>query len=187
LLTRSSFEDYDVHSFEFNNGRIDQMGKKYEPTADWQARASAFRADLVKKGMTVSDFARRNDLSYTSCVHALNGNTACTRGEGHRAAVLMGLKDSTSAGVSNSTDSHGQTKKLLSRLRETIGDEPVCAFARRSGVSEADLWSYLNDGHTPSLEKASAIARAGGVRLEWLATGDGRKALTEDTSTGGLK
>ncbi len=69
------------------------MSKKHEISADWQARAEAFRAEIAKSGSSISDWARRNNVSYTACVHALRGTSPCKRGEGHRAAVLMGLKD----------------------------------------------------------------------------------------------
>lgn len=60
---------------------------------------------------------------------------------------------------------------LVQRMKEVIGDESVSSFSRRCGVSEAVLRSYLNDGRTPSIDKAAAIAQAGGVTVDWLATG----------------
>jgi len=69
------------------------MSKKNDVPPEWQARAEAFRARLAESGSSISDWARRNNVSYTACVHALRGTSPCKRGEGHRAAVLMGLKD----------------------------------------------------------------------------------------------
>lgn len=60
---------------------------------------------------------------------------------------------------------------LVHRMKEVIGDESVSSFSRRCGVSEAVLRSYLNDGRAPSIDKAVAIAQAGGVTVDWLATG----------------
>jgi transcriptional regulator with XRE-family HTH domain len=58
------------------------------------------------------------------------------------------------------------------RLRELIGREPLSAFARKVGLSEALLRKYLA-GSEPSLSRANQIARAANCSLEWLATGSG--------------
>lgn len=60
---------------------------------------------------------------------------------------------------------------LQARLALVIG-ENVAAFSRKSGVGESLLRQYLA-GSVPGLNKAVAIARAGGVCLDWLATGQG--------------
>jgi len=60
---------------------------------------------------------------------------------------------------------------LPERLRLLIGSEPVAAFARRCGLSESVLRTYLKDGRMPRLDKAAAIAAAAGVSLGWLAGG----------------
>lgn len=73
----------------------------------------------------------------------------------------------------------GESGALVSRLKQVIGDESVSAFSRRCGVSEAGLRSYVNDGRMPSIDKALAIAQAGGVTLDWLATGRGPKTQAE--------
>jgi transcriptional regulator with XRE-family HTH domain len=67
--------------------------------------------------------------------------------------------------------SHEQ-KQLIERISELIGDEPRAAFARRCGLSESLVRSYLA-GTIPSVIKAAQIALAGNVSLEWLATGQG--------------
>ncbi|MEF8727175.1 MAG: helix-turn-helix domain-containing protein [Accumulibacter sp.] len=60
---------------------------------------------------------------------------------------------------------------LPERLRLLIGSEPVAAFARRCGLSESVLRTYLKDGRMPPIDKAAAIAAAAGVSLGWLAGG----------------
>ncbi|MCM8610667.1 hypothetical protein [Accumulibacter sp.] len=60
---------------------------------------------------------------------------------------------------------------LPTRLRLLIGSEPVAAFARRCGLSESVLRTYLKHGRMPPLDKAAAIAAAAGVGLGWLAGG----------------
>ena len=61
--------------------------------------------------------------------------------------------------------------RLPARLRLLIGSEPVAAFARRCGLSESVLRTYLKDGRMPPLDKAAAIAAAAGVSVDWLAGG----------------
>lgn len=58
------------------------------------------------------------------------------------------------------------------RLRLAIGEESENAFATRSGVSRPLLRQYLT-GSEPGMTKLVAIARAAGVSVEWLATGEG--------------
>lgn len=51
-----------------------------------------FRARLVEHGDTVQDFCQAKGLSYHVVMALLHQRSAGSRGEGHRAAVLMGLK-----------------------------------------------------------------------------------------------
>lgn len=71
----------------------------------------------------------------------------------------MGKGEDTSAG-------------FPARLKQAIGGSSVSAFARECGLGESLLRSYLG-GSAPGLDKAAAIARAAGVDLWWLATGEG--------------
>lgn len=75
------------------------------------------------------------------------------------------------SGISSRPILSNESGVLVQRMKEMIGDESVSSFSRKCGVSEAVLRSYLNDGRTPSIDKATAIAEAGGVTLDWLATG----------------
>lgn len=68
---------------------------------------------------------------------------------------------------------------FISRLREIIADESVSSFARRCGIKEAVIRSYINDGRTPPISNAAALAEAGGVTVDWLATGRGFKTRAE--------
>lgn len=58
------------------------------------------------------------------------------------------------------------------RLKLVLKDEPVLSFAKRSGVGEGSLRQYLK-GAEPGLDKVIAIAKAAGVSVAWLATGNG--------------
>lgn len=60
---------------------------------------------------------------------------------------------------------------LGARMKALIGQESVSSFARRCGLGESVLRSYLADHRMPALDKALAIAIAAGVTLDWLATG----------------
>lgn len=53
---------------------------------------AAFRARLAECGETVHDFCQVHGLSYHVVMALLHQRSAGSRGEGHRAAVLMGLK-----------------------------------------------------------------------------------------------
>ena len=66
------------------------------------------------------------------------------------------------------------TLGLQDRLRECIGEDSVSSFARRCGLPEATIRSYL-DGKKPVFDKLVKIAKAAGVSLDWLATGRGPK------------
>lgn len=54
--------------------------------------AGQARAELERKGISVMEWARANDLSYFVVSQVLNGRVKGTRGESHRAAVLLGMK-----------------------------------------------------------------------------------------------
>lgn len=57
-----------------------------------QARKEA-RARLEKSGMSIKDYAVLNNLNLSTVYAVLNGQKKCLRGEAHRAAVLLGIKD----------------------------------------------------------------------------------------------
>jgi transcriptional regulator with XRE-family HTH domain len=59
---------------------------------------------------------------------------------------------------------------LSDRIKEVVGDASQAAFARKCGVSESVFRKYLA-GAMPSADRLVAIADAGGVTVEWLATG----------------
>ena len=68
---------------------------------------------------------------------------------------------------------------LAARLNVLIRPGSVASFAKRCGLAESVLRAYISDGRTPSLDKALAIATAGGVTLDWLATGRGRRVTAQ--------
>jgi gp16 family phage-associated protein len=62
------------------------------PYPPHQARTDA-RRRLYRLGLSVKDWAERNDLSPSLVYAVLNGQMKCLRGQSHRAAVLLGIKD----------------------------------------------------------------------------------------------
>ncbi|APF79503.1 XRE family transcriptional regulator [Vibrio anguillarum] len=61
--------------------------------------------------------------------------------------------------------------RFKERLVEVIGDEAVLSFAKKSGMSEGVMRSYIRGDTFPSLDRLEAIANAAEVDLNWLATG----------------
>lgn len=59
---------------------------------------------------------------------------------------------------------------LSARIRAIIGGQSVRSFALGAGVAPSTLQSILS-GNRPTLDTLIAIARAGRVSIDWLATG----------------
>lgn len=51
------------------------------------------RAALDREGKSIADFARQNRLNKNLVSDLLNGRKKGKRGEAHRAAVLLGIKE----------------------------------------------------------------------------------------------
>lgn len=64
------------------------------------------------------------------------------------------------------------------RLRSLLGSESENSFGTRSGVG-ASLFSKYLRGSMPGADKALLIARAAGVTVDWLLTGEGTKEAGE--------
>ena len=64
-----------------------------------------------------------------------------------------------------------QADTFPTRLAGVIGDMSVRAFSRKAGVSDTYLRQCLAGRTEPTRTKLLAIARAGDVSVEWLATG----------------
>lgn len=68
----------------------------------------------------------------------------------------------------------GESVHFVSRLQEVIGDESVSSFSRRSHVNEGTIRNVIA-GAWPRTDNLVAMADAGGVSVDWLATGRGPK------------
>jgi phage repressor protein C with HTH and peptisase S24 domain len=63
---------------------------------------------------------------------------------------------------------------FAARLGEVVAREKsLSAFARKVGISSTALRKWLDGTSQPSRQRLIAAARAAGVSVEWLATGDG--------------
>ncbi|MCY1440494.1 phage-associated protein, BcepMu gp16 family [compost metagenome] len=51
------------------------------------------RADLDRRGKSIAEFSREHGLNKNLVSDLLNGRRKGRRGEAHRAAVLLGIKD----------------------------------------------------------------------------------------------
>lgn len=71
--------------------------------------------------------------------------------------------------------SQGDLESFAERLRETVGQRSARAFARDAGISDRSLREYMNAQTEPSRPALVGMARAGGVSIDWLATGGGAK------------
>lgn len=61
---------------------------------------------------------------------------------------------------------------LADRIALLISSTSANAFAQKCEISEGSIRQYLN-GSIPRMDKVVTMARVAGVRLEWLATGEG--------------
>lgn len=51
------------------------------------------RNEFIHKGISIASWARANGLDKATVSQVLSGCNAATRGKGHKAAVLLGIKD----------------------------------------------------------------------------------------------
>ncbi len=63
------------------------------------------RAALDREGISIADFCRRHDLNKSLVSDLLNGRKKGRRGEAHRAAVLLGLKEGV---VTKAAENYGR-------------------------------------------------------------------------------
>ena len=64
---------------------------------------------LAKQGKTVQEFAREHGLDPFTCYQVLSGTKKGVRGESHRAAVLLGIKE----GVVDVPEEYGRRSTVI--------------------------------------------------------------------------
>lgn len=62
---------------------------------------------------------------------------------------------------------------FVERLKDAVGSESLRKFAARINVSYSGFAAYISGKSEPSRPALIAIAKAAGVNVEWLATGQG--------------
>ncbi|STQ75502.1 LexA family transcriptional regulator [Grimontia hollisae] len=66
------------------------------------------------------------------------------------------------------------------RLKEIIGTDTLKEYASAVGISEGGLRKYLPPSRSlPSFDKVVRFAKYSGVSIQWLATGEGQKYVSE--------
>ena len=75
-------------------------------------------------------------------------------------------------------------RRFPERLKEVIGRESLRTFGARCDLSEAALRKYLSGQSEPGRTALIAMADAGNVRVEWLATGEGPMKRGEAEGSG---
>lgn len=72
-------------------------------------------------------------------------------------------------------------KTLADRIKSLrLKGETQAQFAERLGTTQASISRYLNGRH-PDRETLIKIARCTGVSLDWLLTGEGKRAAEKET------
>jgi len=59
------------------------------------------RREFQKRGLSISDWARQNGFSTSLVYQVLSGQRKALRGESHKIAVLLGLKEGIISDVKN--------------------------------------------------------------------------------------
>lgn len=89
-------------------------------------------------------------------------------------------QDTKDLNTSLNTSLNTQVKITVGeRIKEAISNEPVKAFARRSGVPDTSLRNYISNKKKPGLDALAAISDATGITVDWLAKGKGIKYIRD--------
>lgn len=51
------------------------------------------RNEFIRKGVSMASWARKHGFDKATVSQVLSGDNAATRGQGHKIAVLLGIKD----------------------------------------------------------------------------------------------
>ncbi len=76
----------------------------------------------------------------------------------------------------------GNSDLLSDRIKLLQGGDSVSVFAKKCGFRESTLRGYLS-GSIPSIDKADQIAKAAGVNLQWLVSGEGERESSSAISS----
>jgi phage repressor protein C with HTH and peptisase S24 domain len=73
-----------------------------------------------------------------------------------------------------SVEEKKEEQQFAERLEEIKGNMSTRAFSRTCGLTNSVMRKYFK-GSMPSIDKAAKIAKAMGVNIKWLITGEGEK------------
>jgi len=132
------------------------------------------RANLFANGVTVQDFCQKHGLSYNAVMAVLHGRSRAIRGEGHKAAVLLGLKPTP-------------TKKRMEELEQKIFGIPdrLRELIAKSGLSQAkfaalidvdifQLKNVLSGQMRPPTDLVKKVLERCDVDAMWFVTGQSK-------------
>ncbi|MDE5429363.1 MULTISPECIES: XRE family transcriptional regulator [Enterobacteriaceae] len=79
------------------------------------------------------------------------------------------------------TEREERTKQFSERLKSIVPTGSGRDFAKKAGVGYSTIHNYLKGISSPTLDNLLLLAKAGGVSVEWLATGkESTKAMSTD-------
>src|SRR5262245_9046116 len=78
---------------------------------------------------------------------------------------------------------HHETDSFAARIALLIEGKSANSFALKCGISEGSIRQYLA-GTIPRMDKVVTMAQVAGVRVEWLATGEGPMRVVADQPQG---
>ncbi len=78
-----------------------------------------------------------------------------------------------------------ELRRFGERVREVVGNNSARSFARSADMYDNILRKYMEGKSDPSRGNLIAISKAGGVNLQWLATGEGPK-YPDDEQAGSI-
>ncbi|HDT3081300.1 TPA: LexA family transcriptional regulator [Klebsiella aerogenes] len=79
------------------------------------------------------------------------------------------------------TEREERTRQFSERLKSIVPTGSGRDFAKKAGVGYSTIHNYLKGISSPTLDNLLLLAKAGGVSVEWLATGkESTKAMSTD-------
>jgi gp16 family phage-associated protein len=76
-----------------NRSFMDNLTKEVFMKTQKLLTPQEIRAEWFRKGLGQNDWARKNGFNPVTVSQVLNGINKCSKGEGHKVAVMLGLKD----------------------------------------------------------------------------------------------
>lgn len=149
-------------------------------------------ASLVKSHGSVRSFAKHAELSQAVMVKYINGESTPNLPRLLSIAKALNVRLGWLASGSGTKDAEGdyfdkvRLDQFPERLNQVAGANPR-NFSSTSNLSITGITKYLNGESTPNVERLISLAEAGGVSVEWLATGIEEMNSEEQQNESGSK